>query len=416
MKKKILIIVILIFYNVKAQTNSYKIVDSLFKKGRYQLALKQLNNYKLNYKTHYKKGEIYASIDNYKNAIEQFEKALVFEENYQLKIELANLYQKVKNYSNAIGIYEDVLTKDSLNLVLKYKLGKLYLKSQRVKKGLQIFKHFVQKDSLNANYWYYLGNAYALSGDRNRKINSFLQTYKKDSLHLNAIVKLAASFNSLKDRDSTQIFVEKGLLIDNSQIALLKLKVNQLYREKNYVESIPYLLKLDTISSKDSYPISMLGKVYYNLKDYDKAKKYFKILSKRDFENFKSYTYLGHIAMEQKQFTIARLYYQIATVSNKKKRDEEYFGLANALYELEKPTEAIENYKKALSENYKNDKALYRLATLSDDYFKDKKIAYKHYKKYIDRFSEKDSINTKLVEKRMGEIKKILFLKGENLK
>lgn len=235
-------------------------------------------------------------------------------------------------------------------------------------------------------------------------------------MHINAIIKLAVSFNSLKDKDSTQIFVEKGLLINENQITLLKLKVNQLFRDKNYRTSLPLLLKLDSISPNDSYPISMLGKVHYNLKNYDEAKKYFKILSRKDIENFKSYTYLGHIAMEQKQFTLAKLYYQIATVSNKEKRDEEYFGLANALYELEKPTEAIENYKKALSENYKNNKALYRLATLSDDYFKDKKIAYKHYKKYIDMFREKDSITTKLVEKRMNEIKKTLFLKGENLK
>jgi hypothetical protein len=65
--------------------------------------------------------------------------------------------------------------------------------------------------------------------------------------------------------------------------------------------------------------------------------------------------------------------------------------------------------------NYKNYKALYPLAKLSEDNYKDKKIAYKHYLKYIDKFESKDVVITNFVKIRIKEIKKAYFLKGENL-
>ncbi|MDB2385280.1 tetratricopeptide repeat protein [Polaribacter sp.] len=416
MKKKILIVVLLYCFKTEAQTYNYKIADSLFKIGRYQKALKELDKSKPNYETHYKKGVIYSSIDNYRKAIFEFEKALLFTDDYQLKIELANLYQKNKQQKNAISIYNEILAKDSLNLVLQYKLGKLYLSLKDIDNSKKAFKKLVRKEPSNANYWYCLGNSYALEGDRDRKINSFLTTFRNDSLHINAIVKLAASYNSLRDRDSTQIFVKKGLAIDNNQVALLKLKVNQFYREKKFKQTLPYLNKLQKINTEDTYTVSMLGRVHYNLENYNEAKKYFRKLFQIDRENYKAHTYLGHIAMREEQFSVAKLHYQLAAVIGKEKRDEEYFGLANAFYELEKPKEAVANFKQAFSENSKNDEALYRLATLSDAYYKDKKIAYQYYKKYLDRFSKKDTISAKFVEKRMQEIKKDLFLKGESLK
>ena len=78
------------------------------------------------------------------------------------------------------------------------------------------------------------------------------------------------------------------------------------------------------------------------------------------------------------------------------------------------PSKLSEMY--TMKENYKNDKALYRLATISDAYYKDKKIAYQHYKKYIENFDKKDTLTSIFVKKRIKEIKKEFFLKGQNIK
>jgi tetratricopeptide (TPR) repeat protein len=416
MKRKILIVLLFGTLKVGAQTSTFSTVDSLFEKGRYQLALNDLEEIETpSFLSNYKTAVIFESIDNYKKAIFFLEKALVLKDDYRAKLKLAKAYQRINKPSKSIKIYEDVLTKDSLNLVLKYQLGKLYLINKDATKAISIFKGLTHKDSLNANYSYQLGVSFALKNDRNRMINSFLETYAKDSTHLKAIVRLASSFNKLKERDSTQIFVERGLHIDSNHVALNKLKINQFYRDKKYAEAIPLLLKLDTITKNDTYSVSMLGRTYYNLDSFVKAKKYFNKLKSIERDNFKPYTYLGHIAVKEKNYKMAAINYRMATFIGKDKRDEEYFGLATVYYETKKPKDAIVNFEKAYKENYNNYKAFFQVAKLSDDYYKDKKIGYKYYKKYLERFLEKDKEMTNFVKTRIKIIKKDYFLRGEVL-
>ena len=416
MKKKIVLVFLFVIVKVGAQNPAFSTVDSLFEIGRYKMALTALNKIENpSFLSNYKTAVIYESIDNYAKTIVFLEKALVFKEDYHAKLKLANAYKRIKKFNKAVKIYEEVLVKDSLNLVLKYQLGKLYLSAKKGEKAIATFKNLVKKDSLNANYFYQLGTAYALKKDRNRMINSFLDTYAIDSTHFNAVLRLASSFNKLKEKDSTQLFVKKGLELDSNHVALNKLKVNQLYRDKKYVEAIPFLLKLDTISKNDTFPTSMLGRTYYNLDSLEKADTYFRKLYFKDRENYKSFTYRGHISLKQKKFKAAEMQYRMATFIGKEKRDEEYYGLGTVNYELKKTKEAIFFFEKAYTENRKNYKALYQVAKLSDDYYKDKSIGYKKYVSFIERFKSKDKVMTTFVKKRISDIKKAYFLRGEKL-
>ncbi|TMM32185.1 tetratricopeptide repeat protein [Polaribacter aestuariivivens] len=416
MKKKVLILLLFTILKVEAQSSTFSVVDSLFEKGRYKLALKKLKQIQLpSFLTNYKTAIIYESIDNYQQTAYFLEKALQFQDDEKAKIKLARAYQRLQQTHKAIKIYEEVVAKDPLNLVLKYQLGKLYLAKGNHKKAIPLFKKLIEQDVSNANYSYQLALAYAQKNDRDRMINSFIDTFKKDTTHLKAIAYLASSFHKLKDVDSTQLFVEKGLLLNKNHINLNKLKINQLYREEKYLESIPLLLNLDTIDKKDTYSISMLGRTYYNLDSLEQSKKYFKKLTRVDPENFKAFTHLGHIALKEKDYRTAWFSYQVATTRGKEKRDEEYYGLATMYYETNKPKQALVNFEKAYKENYKNYKALYQLATISDDYYKDKQIAYKYYKKYIETFEDKDQDMTNFIKKRIALIKEDYFMRGEKL-
>lgn len=416
MKKKILILLLFAVIKVEAQTSTFAVSDSLFAKGRYKLALKELDLKKPSFLSNYKKAVIYESIDNYKKAAHFLEKAITFKDDEKAKLKLAKNYRALKLSKKAIPIYEEILAKDSLNLVLKYQLGKLYIINRKPVKAISTFKYLIKNDKENANYSYHLGLSYALNGQRNPMINSFIDTYVKDTLHLKAITRLAKGFKKLNDKDSTQLFVDKGLALNKNHIDLNKLKINQLYKDKEYKEAVPLLLNLDTIDKKDTYSKTMLGRTYYNLDSLDKAKKYFNKLIRIDFKDFKSYTYLGHIAMKQKEFVTAEIRYMVATYIGKEKRDEEYFGLATMYYQTNKPKEAIKAFQEAYAENYRNYKALYQLAKISDDYYKEKKIAYKLYIKYIERFLDKDETISAFVKQRIKDIKKDYFIKGEILK
>ena len=104
-----------------------------------------------------------------------------------------------------------------------------------------------------------------------------------------------------------------------------------------------------------------------------------------------------------------------ATTIGKKPRHEEYYSFALLYLDMNKPKLAIAMFKASVKESNRQYKVLYQLALTSDSYYKDKKIAYKYYEDYIFRFEDKDKDFTAFVKKRMKEIKKELFLKGEKV-
>ena len=388
----------------------------MFAKGRYKLALSELNKMEPSFLTEYKKAVINESVDNYKEAIKALENAITFKDDENTKLKLAKNYRSLNQHKKAIKVYEDILQTDSLNLVLQYQLGKLYFITRNPKKAKETFDFLIKNDPENANYSYHLGLTYALMGYRDPMIDSFIDTYKKDTLHIKAIERLAESFQKLRDEDSTQLFVDKGLRIAPNNNDLNRLKINQLYRDKKYAEALPYLLHIDSLPQKDTYSKTMLGRTYYNLDSLDKAETYLKMVAKLDRDDYKALTYLGHINLKREDYRAAMFNYMMSTSAGKEKRDEEYYGLATVFWKMDKLPEAIKMFEEAYQENRSNYRALYQQAKLSDDYYKDKKIAFKLYQNYIERFWEKDEVMADFVRKRIKEIKNDYLQKGEILR
>ncbi|WP_417800239.1 tetratricopeptide repeat protein [Tenacibaculum sp.] len=416
MRNKILLIVFVLgILKVEAQVSTFKTIDSLVNIGRYQTALTKLHALDTTFQSTSTIAAIYASIDNYKQASKYYEQALALQDDYSVKVRLAKAYQQQKKLQKAIDVYEGIVTKDAENLLIQYQLGKLYAQTKQPAKAIDTFKNIIKQDSTNANYHYRLGIAYGMLKKRNLQINSFLEAYKNDSTHIKSIHHLALAYTILRDKDSTNIFVNRGLVVAPNHINLNKLKINNLYREEKFTEAIHFLQRLDTLEPNEHYTQKMLGRSYFNLKKYDEAKKYFNNAIRIDRSDFKAYTYLGDINFEKKKFYKAQLDYMVAIFTGKEPRDVEYYQLARVYEELGNPKEELKSYKRAFEENRKNYKALYQLAKTSEAYYKDKRIAYKHYKDYVNRFERKDSVMTKHAKERVKEIKKYYFLQGEIL-
>lgn len=415
-KNKILLIVFVVgIIKVEAQVSAFQTIDSLLNKGRYQTALTKLHELDTTFQSTSKIAAIYASIDNHKQASKYYEQALALQDDYAVKVNLGKAYQKEKKLEKAIEIYEGIINEDAENLLIQYQLGKLYAKTKQPTKSIETFKSLTQIDSTNANYYYQLGIGYAMLNKNNLKINSFLEAYKNDEEHIKSIHQLALAYTFLRDKDSATIFINRGLEVDPNHIALNKLKINNLYRKEKYKEAIKLLDKIDSIEPNEHYTQKMLGRSYFNLKKYKKAKEYFNKALKIDRSDFKAYKYLGDIDFEQRKFHKAQLNYTLATFVGKEPRDEEYYQLARVYKELGNSKEELSLYKKAFDENKKNYRALFQLALKSEVYYEDKKIAYKHYKTYINRFERKDVSYTEYVKTRLEAIKKHYFLQGEIL-
>lgn len=418
MKRNFLIVVLIILAIIKieAQTSTFSRIDSLVQFGRYKNALSELEKMPSSFLSNKKMASIYDAIDNPKKASYFYEKALQFKDDYTTKIKLGASYRKQKKFAKAIKVFEEITAKDLDNLFIQYQLGKLYLQTKQSKKAETIFKNLIRKDIENANYSYQLGLVYKQLKKRNLKINSFLKAYRKDTLHFKSIEKLARNFTKLRFRDSALIFIDKGLQLNSNHFDLNRLKINDLYRKKEYKKAISLLKHINSLRKNEHYTHKMLGKSYFNIKDYENAKIHFKKSASLDKDDYKSHTYLGDIFMIENNLKAAMFQYSFATLKGKEPRDIEHLGLAKVYEKMLLPKRVLGQYKKAVEENPKNREALYLLAKQSDNYYKDKTVGYKLYKNYLNRFEGKDKKADEYILNRIKTIKKEEFLKGRALK
>lgn len=403
------------FTSIAQTTETYKEIDSLILIGRYKKALSELDKAEDSFEKFKTMADVYYQVDKTKKAVVYYEKALDLKNDYKTKIQLGKAYQKLRDHVKTIEIFEGILEKDPSNLLIKYQLGKLYLTKRKANKAIKTFKELIKADKTNPNYSYQKGVAYAMKKKRNDMIDSFLEAYKTDSTHVKSLYQLANSYYKLQDTDSTYLFLNKGLELEPNHVNMNRLMVNQTYRDKKYDLTLQVLEKLDTLTPNEIFVINMFGRTYYNMEQHEKAKEYFELSKDIDRTDFKTFTYLGHTEMKLDNYQKAKFNYMMATYIGVEKRDEEYYGMGHANLKLKKPKEAMAMFEKAYKENRGNHLALYQLAKTTDDYYKEKKKAYKLYDQYILQFENMDKDFTAYAKSRMKEIKKEYFLKGETL-
>ena len=414
--KKILLplLFLLVVLKTEAQSSVFTVVDSLLIKGNYQLALDLLTKSEpQTFELLEKAASINQTIGNDTKAIELYKKALTFNNSESLKIKLGQVYNSAGLSSKAIEVYEDIIKKDSSNLLVLNNLGKLYLAFNKPKKAALVYNYLKNKDSLNPNYPYQLAEALSKQNKLFKMGQSYLDAYNLDTLHIKSIYELAKFFKKLKIKDSTMLFIDKGLKIDSTNLNFLQLKANELYFTKKFEEAINYLTVLDSLNFKSVNTYEMFGMCYYNLEKLDLAEANFKKALKIEYNNPKILYRLASLAYEKKDAKQAKIYLSMSLFHSKPDIDKQHFLLAVIFKEENDLKNALINFEKAFQNNYSNYKALFELANTSDVYYKDKKTALKHYKNYLARFESKDPKMTEFVEQRIDAIKKQYFIEGE---
>ena len=244
---------------------------------------------------------------------------------------------------------------------------------------------------------------------------SYLDAYKLDTLHLRSIYELSKFFKKIRDKDSTNLFIDKGLVIDIKSVNFNLLKVQELYFDKQFESAIEVLNRLDSLHYKSVTTYEMMGMCYYNLKQYDLAEKEFRKGLSLDYENSSLFYRLASLNYDKKDLKQAEMYALMSVFKATPKLDKQYFLLGIISNDKHDYKKAVKYFDKAFINNNNNYKALFQFALASDTYYKDKKKGLTLYQKYIDRFESKNKENTLFAKARIKDIRKQLFLKGESL-
>ncbi|WP_372744507.1 tetratricopeptide repeat protein [Lutibacter sp.] len=414
--KKIIIILLLVLVPLKteAQSSVFAVVDSLLLKGNYQKALVLLENSEpKTFAIFEKTASIYQSVGNENKALSYLNKALKLENSETAKVKLAQLYLAIGLTSKAMGIYENLLVKDTSNLLVANSLGKLYVSQNQPKRAEKLFRFLQRKDTLNPNYPYQIGECLDKQNKFNEMGQSYLNAYKLDTLHLKSIFELAKFFKTLRFQDSTTLFINKGLQIDANNINFNQLKANDLYFAKDFKNTLTYLKKLDSLNYVSVSTYEMAGMCYYNLQEFDLAETYFKKAIRLDPNDYTIYYRLATLYYDKKDYEKAEHYLTFSIFTAKPDIDRQYLLMGIIHKQKNNLKEAIDDFEEAYKNNYKNYKALFELATTSDLYYEDKKMALKRFQQFVAKFKRNDEIMTTYAEGRIKEIKKQYFLEGE---
>ena len=417
MKKKLLFAILsLIVLKTEAQSSVFTVVDSLLLQGKYQVALSELE--KRTPKTirlFQKIGEIYYQVGDFNKAVTQFETGMELGESTAIQMRLAKTYGILGRTKEAIGMYESIVKKDSLNLIAFNSLGNLYLSRARAKSAEKVYRYLIQQDSLNPNFQYQLGRALSDKGRKFEMVDYFLKAYELDPKHTKSMYRLAKFYKAISKKDSTRLFIDKGLQVSPNDINFLQLKANFSYTAKEYPEAIAQLKKLEKLNYRTKNIYDMFGMSYLKMEKYDSAIIYFdKALKIERGDPTISYR-MAKLYHAQDSIKKATFYAMTAVMGLKPDFDKEYYLLGLLQKEQGQIRQAITSFEKSYYNNTRNHKSLYALATTSDAFYKDKKGVYKHYNSYLKRFASKDEEMTMFIKKRIQEIKEELFLEGETL-
>ncbi len=414
--KRIFVTVVLLIIVIKteAQSSVFTTVDNLLLKGDYKKALVLLEEQQPKTEILLSKiANIYETIGNYNKAIQYYNKILKIEDNVNIKVKLGNAYKSAGLSTNAILIFEDIIKKDSSNLLVINSLGKLYLLKNQPNKAEKIYRFLKKKDSLNPNYPYQLAKSLAKEHKTLAMGQSYLDAYNIDTLHFKSIYELAKFFKTLKYKDSTMLFIDKGLKIDSTNVNFIQLKATELYYSKKFKQTLNYLNILDSLKFKSVNTYQMAGLCYYNLKQYDLAEKSYKNALRIDRSNAVILYRLGTLYYQQKKIKLAKLFLFQSIMYGKGDLDKQYFLSGVIAKEENNSKMALSLFQDSYKNNSNNYKALFQWSVTSDFYYKDKKIALKLYQNYLQRFEKKDSEISKYIVNRIAEIKKQYFIEGE---
>jgi len=291
----------------------------------------QLDN--KNYDLYIVKGDAYMQLLNDgSSAIKNYEQAQVLNpKSPRAKLRIGQLWVKANNYTSALNYYSEAIAIDSNYAPAHREMGYLLLKTNQASKAKESYAKFLSLSSgSRTSRIQYINNLFDLK-DYSEAINQINIVLKTDTANYDLYRALGYSYyetgqydkglyymtkfidKTQPDKIRTLDFVYYGKLLsknnmdslsaevlmkafdmDTTQTDLLNQAIYSFLKIKEYTKAAEIVIRKTLIKKDVANDYYTLGKIYYNLHDYQKADSVFSIFTSLSPGNVKGYLWKAY--------------------------------------------------------------------------------------------------------------------------
>lgn len=273
--------------------------------------------------------------------------------------------------------------KDSSNVDVYVQLASIYEQQQQLPKAIKYYTILNKMQPDNHLYYRKNANLYKGYGDQLESFRLYAKANKLspgDVLSLKGLAVLSIENEQLAMADS---LINVALALDSMNIGINYLLAKSKYKQKQYYKVTEVFHRIKGQVDLNSYYNKMVGYAYLQIDSVDLAISKFQLALVDDNRPEKLHYYLATAYEKKGNLSGAMEHYEKA-VENGISPDIDLYhrNVGRLALKADKHKKALTAYKDAYK--YGNDPVLlYYLAATADNYYKDKNIAIRYYKKYL---------------------------------
>lgn len=330
-------------------------------------------------------GEELYNTQDYNGALKAYEQCVIAAPESTICYERAGAAAKqLGETPKAKRLFIQLETLEKENTIALIQLASLYDQEENIPKAIKYYNKLVEIYPENGVYFRKLGQLYSEAKLKKEAFENFAVANKLNPRDLLALRGLVEFHISEKQYISGDSLLSEGLRMDSLNIRLNILMANSKFRQKEYEATALYMDKIRGKYVLKPYHQKMLGYAYIQIDSFDKAIYHLNQALVND--GTKEYAHYNlAVAYEAKEDNeTAKYHFEEAVKAGISENIDMYHrNLARLHNEEDNLKAAIPHYQDAYKYS-KDPMVLFFLARASDKYYKDKNIAIRYYKKFVD--------------------------------
>ncbi len=292
-------------------------------------------------------------------------------------------HYQMGRYTDATLFYRQALKQDSTNLTSLSFFGTLAEKQQRLTEAQPYFRKLVELDT--ANSYYFKRNAQL--AERLRQplyaLENYLQAYRLNERDAEVAVALAGLYMDLEQLDYAEKILDKGLELAPQNLKLQYAWARLQNLKQDYPEVIRALQTCLAQGDTSHYFQMMLGAAYVLEDSLEQGIWHLEQVVKRNKAPEAAFHYLGLACRQVGELQKSKQYMLKAIDKGTSERLGTYYDDLSAIEEEQGHLRPAIDYLREAIRYEPQPERWFRLARLSDQYYKDKTIAMRYYKEYL---------------------------------